>query len=65
MKKSLKYGGASELNFVNILGQEGQYQNHSLVYGREGEKCSKGDGGIIKKYFLGGRGTYWCQKHQK
>lgn len=64
MEKSMKYGGASELNFVNVLGQEGEYQMHSLVYGKKGEKCSK-DGEIIQKIFLGGRGTFFCPKHQK
>ena len=64
MEKSFKYGGASELNFVNVMGQEGQYQNHSLVYGKKGKPCSK-DGTIIKKIYLGGRGTFFCEKHQK
>lgn len=64
MEKSFKYGGASELNFVNVMGQEGEYQNHSLVYGKKGKPCSK-DGTIIKKIFLGGRGTFYCEKHQK
>lgn len=65
MEKSFKFGGASELSFVNVLGQEGQYQNHSLVYGHKGEKCAKDDGGIIQKIFLGGRGTFFCPIHQK
>ncbi len=64
LKKGLKYGGASELTFVNALGEEGGYQNHFLVYGKEGKPCNK-DGTIIKKIFLGGRGTYFCPKHQK
>ncbi len=64
MEKSIRFGGASELNFVNVLGQEGEYQNHSLVYGKQGQKCPK-DGETIKKFFLGGRGTYICPKHQK
>lgn len=64
LKNGLKYGGASELTFVNALGQEGGYQNHFLVYGQEGKPCSK-DKTIIKKMFLGGRGTYFCEKHQK
>lgn len=64
MEKGMKFGGASELNFVNVLGQEGGYQRHSLVYGKQGQKCSK-DGIIIQKIFLGGRGTYFCEKHQK
>ena len=64
LKSGLKYGGASELTFVNALGEEGGYQNHFLVYGKDGQKCSK-DSTIIKKIFLGGRGTYFCEKHQK
>ena len=64
IEKSFKYGGASELNFVNALGQEGEYQNHSLVYGKQGQKCSI-DQTVIKKFFLGGRGTYVCSTHQK
>ncbi len=65
MEKSFKFGGASELSFVNVLGQEGSYQMHSLVYGHKGEKCQKEDGGVIEKIFLGGRGTFFCPVHQK
>ena len=64
MEKSFKYGGASELSFVNVLGHEGEYQEHALAYGRKGEKCSI-CGGKIEKIFLGGRGTFFCPKHQK
>lgn len=60
MEKSFKYGGASELNFVNALGQEGEYQMHSLVYGKKGKECPNKNG-IIKKIFLGGRGTFFCE----
>lgn len=59
LKRGLKYGGATEINYVNVLGQPGQYQNHFLVYSREGEKC-KYCGGIIKKIRIAGRGTYFC-----
>jgi len=59
LKRGLKYGGSSEINFVNALGEEGSYQEHSLVYGKEGQKCQK-CGGKIKKFYLGGRGTYFC-----
>ena len=64
LKNGLRYGGASELTFVNALGKEGGYQKHFLVYGKDGKPCSK-DGTVIKKIFLGGRGTYFCEKHQK
>ncbi len=59
MEKSLKYGGASELNFVNALGQEGEYQMHALVYGKKGKPCPV-CGNEIKKIFLAGRGTFFC-----
>lgn len=63
MEKGMKYGGSSELTYVNVLGQEGEYQRHTLVYGRTGDICER-CGGVIKKYFLGGRGTYFCPKCQ-
>ncbi len=62
--KGLKYGGSSDENFVNVLGQDGEYQQHFLAYGQEKKKCSV-CGGTIKKIQLGGRGTYFCEKHQK
>jgi len=64
IKKSITYGGSSDENFVNALGQEGLYQNHALVYGKKGEKCPKGNGNI-EKIKLGGRGTYFCSKCQR
>ena len=63
LKRGLKYGGASELSYVNVLGQEGGYQKHFLAYGREGEKCFN-CGGTIEKIKLGGRGTYFCRRCQ-
>ena len=64
LQKSLKYGGSSDENFVNALGQEGNYQNHTLIYGKEGDRCQT-CGGIIQKIKLGGRGTYFCPKCQR
>jgi len=64
LKKGLENGGASELTYVNALGQEGKYQHHFLAYGRDGKKCVR-CGGIMKKITLGGRGTYFCDNCQK
>lgn len=63
-KRSLEYGGSSDENFVNALGQEGKYQDHTLAYGKKGEKCSV-CGATIEKIQLGSRGTFFCPKHQK
>ena len=65
LKAGLKYGGASELAFVTPDGAEGEYQNHTLVYGHEGEPCERCHKSTIKKFFLGGRGTYFCPICQK
>lgn len=65
LKAGLKYGGASELAFVTPDGAEGQYQNHTLAYGHDGEPCERCHKAVFEKYFLGGRGTYWCPNCQK
>lgn len=64
MELSLENGGASELSFVNILGQEGNYQNHTLIYGKTGQKCKK-CGSTVKFFKLAGRGTYMCPSCQR
>lgn len=64
LKKGIKYGGSSDVNYVNALGKDGSYQEHFLVYGRKGGVCKK-CGGVIEKIFLGGRGTYFCPKCQE
>jgi len=64
INKSLSFGGSSDENFVNALGQDGNYQDHTLIYGKKGQKCPK-CGSIIQKIQLGGRGTFFCPKCQK
>lgn len=64
LDNGIKYRGSSELNFVDILGQKGEYQNHFLIYGRKGKECRREDGGIVEKVYLGGRGTFYCAKCQ-
>lgn len=65
LQSGLKYGGASELAFVTPDGAEGEYQNHTLAYGHTGEPCERCHKAVFEKYFLGGRGTYWCPVCQK
>lgn len=65
LNKAIKYRGSSELNFVDVLGQKGEYQNHFLIYGRKGKECRREDGGVVEKVYLGGRGTFFCKVCQK
>ena len=55
----IKYGGASVDKYVDAAGLGGKYQDHFLVYQRNGQKCKR-DGEVIRKIKLGGRGTYYC-----
>lgn len=64
LEQGLKFGGSSDENFINVLGQEGAYQQHFLVYNRKGQKCPQCRG-IINKIKLGSRGTYYCEQCQK
>lgn len=64
LKKGIKEGGSSEVNFVNAEGLKGNYQNYTLIYGKNGHKC-KICNSIILKITLGGRGTYYCPICQK
>src|SRR6185369_4671177 len=61
LKEGLKYGGSSELAYVTPNGSEGQYQRHTLSYGKEGTTCTRCKKGVFEKYFLAGRGTYICR----
>jgi len=64
LKKGLENGGASELNYVNALGQEGKYQLHFLAYAQDGKPCVRCKT-KMQKITLGGRGTYFCSSCQK
>lgn len=60
LKEGMKYGGSSENAFVTPDGTEGQYQRHTLVYGKQGTLCTRCKKEKIVKTMLGGRGTYTC-----
>lgn len=65
LKDGIKYGEASELQFVTAEGKDGGYQNHFRVYAQQNKLCQRCSKEKIQKYFLGGRGTYVCPNCQK
>ncbi|OGV95694.1 DNA-formamidopyrimidine glycosylase [Microgenomates group bacterium RBG_16_45_19] len=66
IKRGIEAGGASENTYKHINGLGGQYQEEFLVYKREGQRCGlNGCDGVIKKIKVGGRGTYFCSRHQR
>lgn len=60
LRAGIKYRGASDQYYLDALGHKGSYQDHFLVYGREGQSCRKCKKAKIKKIKLGGRGTNYC-----
>jgi len=64
LKAGIKYRGASDQYYLDALGHKGFYQEHFLVYGRQGKKCLACSG-TIKRISLGGRGTFYCPQCQK
>ncbi|HSX49099.1 MAG TPA: bifunctional DNA-formamidopyrimidine glycosylase/DNA-(apurinic or apyrimidinic site) lyase [Candidatus Saccharimonadales bacterium] len=65
LKKGIETGGASELSFVTAAGGEGKYQQHFIAYGQQGKVCQICGKEKIKKFTLGGRGTYFCPHCQQ
>lgn len=65
LEMGMKYGGSSENSFVTPDGTEGEYQRHTLVYGRQGQLCSNCKKNKFVKTMQGGRGTYFCSFCQK
>jgi formamidopyrimidine-DNA glycosylase len=63
LAKGLEVGGASEWQYVNALGQTGNYQNFFQVYGKVGKPCKR-CGTTIKKIVMAGRGTFFCPRCQ-
>jgi len=64
LKDGLCYRGASDQYYLDALGQKGAYQEHFLVYGRQGQKCPNCSG-LVKRIAVGGRGTFYCPACQK
>jgi formamidopyrimidine-DNA glycosylase len=64
LNEGIRLGGASDRQYVNILGQTGKYQHVFKVYGKEGKPCSR-CGNLIKRIKQGGRSTFFCYFCQK
>lgn len=64
LKKGIEVGGASERNYVNVLGETGGYQNFFQIYGKVGKPCPRCKT-TIERIALGGRGTFFCPACQK
>lgn len=64
LKHSIDLGGSTRKDYVNAIGQKGDYLDEAYVYGRAGEPCRRCDS-PIEKIKLAGRGTHFCRQCQK
>jgi formamidopyrimidine-DNA glycosylase len=58
LAKSIKVGGTSFQNYVDVYGGRGGFKSRLHVYGKTGSPCSCGT--KIKKIVVAGRGTHFC-----
>ena len=67
LKKAIECHGSSGKDewYRQINGQAGCYQEHFLVYQREGLKCPGGCGGKVERKKQGGRSSFYCPVCQK
>jgi formamidopyrimidine-DNA glycosylase len=64
LEKAIASRGSSVDDYVDGRGNKGSYQEHHLVYGREGEPCKR-CGRPIKRLVIGSRSAHFCPRCQK
>ncbi len=64
LNHAITLGGTTIRSFTSEEGVHGLFQNELYVHGKAGEACNH-CGSVLKKEFIGGRGTYYCPKCQK
>jgi len=66
LEKAIECKGSSGKDewYRQLDGKMGCYQDHFLVYQRDGQKCF-GCGGEVRRQKQAGRGTFYCPKCQK
>jgi formamidopyrimidine-DNA glycosylase len=63
--KSIRVGGDSMSDYINISGEKGKFQFYHQAYRRTGEKCGKKNcKGVIKRKMTNGRSAHFCSMHQ-
>ncbi len=64
LKEAIAARGSSVDTYRDGQGKKGWFQVKHRVYDKQGTKCKRCGGTIVKEIFRG-RGTYWCPKCQR
>ena len=65
LEQAIGDGGSTLRDYARPDGELGYFATRFAVYGREGQTCTRGDGGTIARVVQGGRSTWYCSKCQK
>lgn len=60
LSEAVQKRGTSISDFRDTAGEKGVYGNFRRVYRREGEKCPRSCGGIVKRITIAGRSAHFC-----
>ncbi|NJM07413.1 bifunctional DNA-formamidopyrimidine glycosylase/DNA-(apurinic or apyrimidinic site) lyase [Candidatus Gracilibacteria bacterium] len=63
LEQAIRHEGSTLRNYRNGYGQQGQNQEHFLVYGREGAPCSR-CGTAVQRLVIGQRSSFYCGQCQ-
>ncbi|MDR1365926.1 MAG: bifunctional DNA-formamidopyrimidine glycosylase/DNA-(apurinic or apyrimidinic site) lyase [Holosporales bacterium] len=64
LQAAISLGGTSMRDYVHLDGSKGHYQDHFLVYSKDGQACPRCKQ-IILKSKVHGRSSFFCQNCQK
>lgn len=59
LEEAIAQNGTTIRNYVRSGGEQGEFQNSLLVYGKEGERCPRCGGEIVRRK-IASRSTYFC-----
>ena len=65
LEAAIAAGGSTLRDFAQADGSLGYFQHSFSVYGREGEACPRGDGGVVRRIVQAGRSTFFCPRCQR
>lgn len=65
LELAIKYGGSSERDYLNAIGEKGTYLKVANVYHRTGLPCTRCKEGVVERIKLNGRSTHFCPRCQK
>ncbi len=63
--EAIEAGGSTLRDYAGADGAMGYFQHRFDAYGREGEPCTRGDGGVITRIVQSARSTFYCPNCQR